>query len=173
VSTDLLAHIQDIPDFPKPGIVFKDITPLLASPDGLSAAIEAIAAPYMDANVDLVIGVEARGFLFSTPVAYCLGAGCVPFRKPGKLPYETVEHNYELQYGTDTLEAHTDAISAGARVVIVDDVLATGGTAAAAVELVGNLGGDIVGCAFLMELGFLRGRERLRGQTVSSVLRIE
>lgn len=171
---DLIAGlIRDIPDFPEPGIVFKDITPLLASAQGLSTAIDAMAAPYVNSKVDLVIGVEARGFLFSTPVAYRLGAGCVPFRKPGKLPFETVEHTYELEYGTDTLAAHTDAVAEGSRVLIVDDVLATGGTAAAAVELVTNLGGDIVGCAFLMELGFLRGRERLEGQQVSTVLTID
>ena len=133
-------------------------------------AVDALSAPYVDAEVDLVVGVEARGFLFAAPIAYRMGAGCIPFRKPGKLPYETVEHTYDLEYGTDTLAAHVDAIGEGSRVLLVDDVLATGGTAAAASRLVADLGGSIVGCAFLLELGFLAGRERLQGQSVTSVL---
>lgn len=166
----LLAHIRDIPDFPEPGIVYKDITPLLADADAFRTAVDALSDPYVDAGVDLVVGVEARGFLFAAPIAYRLGAGCIPFRKPGKLPYETVEHTYDLEYGTDTLAAHVDAIGEGSRVLLVDDVLATGGTAAAASRLVDELGGTIVGCAFLLELGFLAGRERLQGQSVTSVL---
>lgn len=168
----LLDHLRDVPDFPEPGIVFKDITPLLADAQAFRLAVDAISEPYLDSSVDLVAGMEARGFLFAAPIAYRLGAGCVPFRKPGKLPYETVEHTYDLEYGTDTLAAHIDAIGPGARVLVVDDVLATGGTAAAACELVEGLGGTIVACAFLLELGFLSGRERLDGQSVMSVLTI-
>ncbi len=167
---ELLRHIRDIPDFPEPGIVYKDITPLLADADAFRTAVDALSDPYVDVGVDLVVGVEARGFLFAAPIAYRLGAGCIPFRKPGKLPYETVEHTYDLEYGTDTLAAHVDAIDDGSRVLLVDDVLATGGTAAAASRLVDELGGTIVGCAFLLELGFLAGRERLQGQSVTSVL---
>ena len=167
---DLLRHVRDIPDFPEPGIVYKDITPLLADADAFRDAVDALSEPYVAAEVDLVVGVEARGFLFAAPIAYRLGAGCIPFRKPGKLPYETVEHTYDLEYGTDTLAAHVDAIGEGSRVLLVDDVLATGGTAAAASRLVDELGGTIVGCAFLLELGFLAGRERLQGQSVTSVL---
>ena len=166
----LLAHVRDVPDFPEPGIVYKDITPLLADADAFRTAVDALSDPYVDADVDVVVGVEARGFLFAAPIAYRLGAGCIPFRKPGKLPYETVEHTYDLEYGTDTLAAHVDAIGTGSRVLLVDDVLATGGTAAAASRLVADLGGSIVGCAFLLELGFLAGRERLQGQSVTSVL---
>lgn len=168
----LLDHLRDVPDFPEPGIVFKDITPLLADAQAFRLAVDSISAPYLDSSVDLVAGMEARGFLFAAPIAYRLGAGCVPFRKPGKLPYETVEHTYDLEYGTDTLAAHVDAIGPGARVLVVDDVLATGGTAAAACELVEGLGGTIVACAFLLELGFLAGRGRLEGQSVMSVLTI-
>ncbi|MDE0804749.1 MAG: adenine phosphoribosyltransferase [Acidimicrobiales bacterium] len=168
----LLDHLRDVPDFPEPGIVFKDITPLLADAKAFRLAVDAISEPYLDASVDIVAGMEARGFLFAAPIAYRLGAGCVPFRKPGKLPYETVEHTYDLEYGTDTLAAHVDAIGPGARVLVVDDVLATGGTAAAACELVEGLGGTIVACAFLLELGFLSGRGRLEGQSVMSVLTI-
>lgn len=168
----LLDHLRDVPDFPEPGIVFKDITPLLADAQAFRLAVDSISEPYLDASVDLVAGMEARGFLFAAPIAYRLGAGCVPFRKPGKLPYETVEHTYDLEYGTDTLAAHVDAIGPGARVLVVDDVLATGGTAAAACELVEGLGGTIVACAFLLELGFLPGRGRLVGQSVMSVLTI-
>ena len=166
----LLAHIRDVPDFPEPGIVYKDITPLLADAGAFRTAVDALSDPYIGEAIDLVVGVEARGFLFAAPIAYRLGAGCIPFRKPGKLPYETVEHTYDLEYGTDTLAAHVDAIGDGSRVLLVDDVLATGGTAAAACRLVADLGGSIAGCAFLLELGFLAGRERLQGQSVTSVL---
>ena len=169
----LLDHLRDIPDFPQPGVTFKDITPLLADADAFRFAIDALAAPHLDAGVDLVIGVEARGFLFASPLAYRLGAGCVPFRKPGKLPYETVEHTYDLEYGTDTLAAHTDALGAGNRVLVVDDVLATGGTARAACDLVGQLGGELVGASFLLELGFLGGRERLKDIPLTSLLVID
>ena len=169
----LLDHLRDVPDFPEPGVLFKDITPLLADGEAFRYAIDALARPFADAEVDLVIGIEARGFLFAAPIAYRLGAGCTPLRKPGKLPYETIEHTYELEYGTDTLSAHVDAVAAGDRVLIVDDVLATGGTARAACDLVDGLGGEIVGCAFLLELGFLSGRERLDDQSVTSLLTID
>lgn len=166
----LLGHLRDVPDFPEPGVVFKDITPLLADGEAFGFAVDAMAAPHEDRGVDRVIGIEARGFLFAAPIAYRLGAGCIPLRKPGKLPFESVEHTYDLEYGSDTLAAHVDAISEGDRVLVVDDVLATGGTARAACDLAASLGGEIVGCGFLLELGFLRGRERLEGQSVSSVL---
>ena len=168
----LLAHIRDVRDFPEPGIVFKDITPLLADAAALRQSVEALAGPYRDDGVDQVIGIEARGFLFAAPVALQLGAGCVPFRKPGKLPYETVEHTYELEYGTDTLAVHVDALESGPRVLVVDDVLATGGTARAACELVESLGGEVVGCAFLLELAALGGRSKLSGRPVSCLLTV-
>jgi adenine phosphoribosyltransferase len=173
VATDpalLLRHIRDVEDFPEPGVVFKDITPLLADGPGFRAAVDAMAEPHVGAGVDHVVGVEARGFLFAGPVAYRLGAGCIPLRKPGKLPYETVEHTYDLEYGTDTLAAHVDAVGEGDRVLLVDDVLATGGTARAACDLIAGLGGVIVGCQFLLELGFLDGRARLEEESVSSIL---
>lgn len=151
-------------------MLFKDITPLLGDAAAFRAAVDALADPFADAGIDLVVGMEARGFLFAAPIAYRLDAGCVPLRKPGKLPYETVEHAYELEYGTDALAAHVDAVPRGARVLVVDDVLATGGTAAAACALVEELGGEIVSTAFLLELAFLSGREKLAGRPVSSVL---
>ena len=164
--------LRDVPDFPSPGVLFKDITPLLADAGAFGFAVDALAEPYADAGVDQVIGIEARGFLFAAPVAYRLGAGCVPFRKPGKLPYETVEHTYELEYGTDTLAAHVDALERGPRVLVVDDVLATGGTARAACELVRSLGGEVVGCAFLLEITALGGRERLAGEQLTRLLAV-
>ncbi len=172
-SAFLLGHLRDVADFPEPGIVFKDITPLLADGPAFRHAIDALAAPHVDAGIDLVVGIEARGFLFAAPIAYRLGAGCTPLRKPGKLPYETVTHTYDLEYGTDTLSAHVDAIHADARVLIVDDVLATGGTARAACDLVAGLGGEIVACSFLLELGFLAGREKLEDQSVMSLLIVD
>jgi adenine phosphoribosyltransferase len=168
----LFDHLRDVPDFPEAGVVFKDITPLLAEPDAFRFAVDALAEPWTDARVDQVIGIEARGFLFAAPIAYRLGAGCVPFRKPGKLPYETVEHTYELEYGTDTLSAHVDALAGRPRVLVVDDVLATGGTARAACDLVDGLGGETVGCAFLVELAFLGGRDRLHDRSVRSLLTV-
>lgn len=169
----LADHLRDIPDFPEPGVTFKDITPLLGHAEAFRRAVDALAEPWTDAGVDAVIGLEARGFLFAAPIAYRLGAGCVPFRKPGKLPYETIEHTYELEYGTDTLVAHVDALERGPRVLVVDDVLATGGTARAACDLVASLGGHIVGCSFLLELGFLGGRSRLENQSVISLLTVD
>jgi adenine phosphoribosyltransferase len=170
--TWLAAHLRDVHDFPEPGIVFKDITPLLGDAGAFRRAVDELADPWAGSEVSHVVGVEARGFLFAAPVAYRLGAGCVPFRKPGKLPGETVEHTYDLEYGTDTLAAHVDAVPAGARVLVVDDVLATGGTARAACDLVRGLGAEVVGCAFLLELGFLAGRERLAGERTEALLTV-
>ena len=152
--------IRSIPDFPKPGILFRDITPLLGLPEVFDLAIDALAAPFMDQGVQKVVGMESRGFIFAAPVALRLCAGFVPIRKPGKLPARTRSASYELEYGTDRLEIHEDAIAPGERVLMVDDLLATGGTAAAAAALVRELGGELVGAAFLVELVSLDGRER-------------
>jgi adenine phosphoribosyltransferase len=154
-------RIRDIPDFPKPGIVFKDITPLLADPVTFSSVIDEIVVHYGRGNVDKVVGIEARGFILAAPVAYHFGAGFVPVRKAGKLPHETESEEYALEYGTATIEIHTDAIRPGERVIIVDDVLATGGTARATAKLVERLGGKVVGIACLMELTFLEGRKAI------------
>lgn len=162
--------IRDIPDFPQPGIVYKDITPLLADPAGFSAAVGAMVEPWSDAGVDIVIGIEARGFLFGATVAHQLGLGFVPVRKPGKLPFSTSSVGYWLEYGTDTLEIHTDAIGEGQRALVIDDVLATGGTAAATAELVRRHGGTLVGFGFLIELAVLDGRSRLDGARVESLV---
>ena len=167
---DFRGLIRDVPDFPKPGIVFKDITTLTKDPAGLRATVDAIADRYADADVDLVVGIESRGFVFGAAVAYRMGVGFVPARKPGKLPAETVRAEYELEYGTDAIEIHRDAISKGQRVLIVDDLLATGGTAAAAAELVEKLGGEIVAFAFLIDLAFLKGRDKLAGYEVFSLI---
>jgi adenine phosphoribosyltransferase len=167
---DLRAHIRDIADFPKPGIVFKDITPVLADAAALDAAVEQLAAAARPLGVDVVIGAEARGFLLGPALARELGAGFVLGRKPGKLPHDTVSAEYELEYGTDTLELHSDAVAGGARVLVHDDLLATGGTARALCSLVEQLGGTVAGCHFLIELGFLRGRERLAGYDVHSLI---
>jgi adenine phosphoribosyltransferase len=166
----LKARIRHIPDFPKPGILFYDITTLLRDPQGFAAMVEALAAPYRDAGIDVVVGIESRGFIMGAAVAQALGCGFVPIRKPGKLPSATLRESYALEYGTDTLEMHTDAITPGQRVLIVDDVLATGGTAAAATRLVEAVGGHLVALAFLIELDFLQGRHRLPGQQVHAVL---
>jgi adenine phosphoribosyltransferase len=165
--------VRDIPDHPKPGITFRDITPLLARPDAFNAAIRAIGAPFALEQVDKVVGVEARGFILAAPVATAHGAGFVPVRKAGRLPWKIEREEYELEYGTDLLEIHHDAITAGERVVIVDDVLATGGTAAATVRLVERLGGDVIGATFLIELAALAGRNRLDGVRVHAVMRYE
>src|SRR5438874_7953929 len=148
-------HIRDIPDFPKPGVVFKDITPLLADVDAFRFTVDAIADHYAGSNVDKVVGVEARGFIAAAPVAYRFGAGFVPVRKAGKLPWEVEKEEYVLEYGTDLLEIHRDAVAPGERVLIVDDVMATGGTAAATVRLVEKLGGTVAGLSFIIELAFL------------------
>src|SRR5207248_8024790 len=157
------ALIRDVPDFPQDGIVFKDITPLLADDDAFSSAIDLIVVHYGRGNVDKVVGIEARGFIVASPVAYHFGAGFVPVRKAGKLPWETEREEYQLEYGTAVLEIHRDAISPGERVLIVDDVLATGGTAHATATLVEHLGGKVIGIACLIELGFLNGRDALTG----------
>jgi adenine phosphoribosyltransferase len=169
-GVDLAAFVRDIPDFPTPGIVFKDITPVLASPEALDAAVLGLAAFARPLDVDLVVGAEARGFLLGPALARELGAGFVLARKPGKLPAATVTAEYQLEYGVDTLEIHSDAIQAGSRVLVHDDLLATGGTANATANLVEQLGGEVVGCAFLIELGFLEGRERLGGHAVHALL---
>ena len=167
---ELRAKIREIPDFPKPGILFYDITTLLKDPVAYRAAIDAMLAPYSEMAIDIVVGMESRGFIFSAPMAYRLGAGLVPVRKLGKLPAETISVEYALEYGSNTLEVHRDAIEPGQKVLIVDDLLATGGTVNGTVELVQRLKGEIAGLAFLVELGFLRGRDRLAGYTVSSVI---
>jgi adenine phosphoribosyltransferase len=172
-TAGLRALVRDIPDFPRPGIVFKDITPVLASPAGLEAAVTGLADLARDRAVDVVIGAEARGFLLGPGVARELGAGFVLARKPGKLPRETVRAEYLLEYGTDALEVHSDAVAEGSRVLVHDDLLATGGTAKALCELVEQLGGNVVGCAFLIELAFLPGRERLAGYDVQALVRYD
>ena len=154
----LRALIREIPDFPEPGISFKDITTLLADPVGFAACIDGLADPFRDVHVDFVVGIEARGFVFSAPVAHALGAGFIPIRKPGKLPSDTHSVSYELEYGEGELEIHTDAHPEGARCLVIDDVLATGGTAGAAIDLIHKLGGDLVAAAFFIELDFLNGR---------------
>ena len=170
MAPDLSAYIRDIPDFPKPGIVFKDITPLLKDPGALEAAVQALAEPYRDANLASVAAIESRGFIFAAAVAVELGCGFVPLRKPNKLPAETTSATYELEYGTDTIEVHVDAIHPGDRVAIIDDVIATGGTAVAAVELVKSLGADLVGISFLIDLAFLGGSARLGDSPVHTVI---
>lgn len=170
---DLDSLIRDIPDFPKEGIAFKDITPLLASPEGLREAIDTIADSYADASITKVMGAEARGFIFGGALAYKLGAGFVPARKPGKLPWMTTSHEYDLEYGTDTLEVHTDAFGPEDVVLIIDDVLATGGTAAAKAALVQKMGATVAGFAFLLELDFLHGREKLGDPRIVSLIHVD
>jgi len=165
--------VRDIPDWPRPGIVFRDITPLLAAPDAFALTIDELAAPYADEQIDKVIGVEARGFVFAAPVAYRRGAGFVPVRKVGKLPWEIEQEEYVLEYGTDLLEIHRDAVHPRERVLIVDDVIATGGTAAATARLVERLGGVVVGFAFLLELASLAGRSQLDDYRVQVILRYD
>ncbi|MBB6052721.1 adenine phosphoribosyltransferase [Armatimonas rosea] len=162
--------IRDIPDFPQPGIMFKDITPVLADPVAFAEVIAALSEDIKRLRPDVIVGIESRGFLFGAPVAHELGVGFVPFRKAGKLPYKTVTQEYALEYGTATVEAHVDAIKPGQRVVIVDDVLATGGTAVAAGQLVEKLGGATVGFAFFIELAFLAGRSKLVGRDITTLL---
>lgn len=162
--------IRDIPDFPKKGIIFKDITTLLADAASFQKMVDLMGHRYIGQHIDKVVGVEARGFIIGAALAYKLGAGVVLVRKPGKLPYETFKKSYELEYGTDTLEIHTDAIRPGERILIADDVLATGGTMAAVVDMVRSLGGEIVECAFMTELSFLNGRQRLPEGKVFSLL---
>ena len=167
---DLGRYVRDIPDFPKDGILFRDITPVLADAAALRASVDQLAEPARPLGVDVVIGAEARGFLLGPALAMALDAGFVLARKPGKLPHDTVSAEYELEYGTDRLEVHSDAIREGARVLVHDDLLATGGTARALCELVEQLGGVVVGCHFLIELSFLQGRDRLAGYDVRSII---
>jgi len=168
--TDFSKFVRDIPDFPKPGIVFKDITPLLKEPSIFRDAIDAIAAHYEPKDIDVVVGIDARGFIFGSALAYRLGTGFVPIRKKGKLPYHTYEASYDLEYGTDTLAIHQDAFPPGSRVVICDDVIATGGTISASIELVEKLGGLMVGVAVLIELTFLKGREKFAHHEIFSLI---
>ncbi len=165
--------IADVPGFPKPEIVFKDITPLLHSPSGLALAVDSIASQYAERSVEIVAAVEARGFIFGAAIACRMGVGFVPIRKPGKLPRETVSATYDLEYGTDTVEMHTDAVGSGTRVLLVDDLLATGGTIEACCRLVEEVGAEVVACAFVVELDFLKGRDRLDGREVFSLVHYE
>jgi adenine phosphoribosyltransferase len=167
---DLKEYIRDIPDFPKPGVLFKDITPLLADPVALRNAIDRMAIHHDGLPIDAVAAAEARGFLFAAPLALRLHKPLVPLRKPGKLPYRTYSLKYELEYGSAELEMHSDGVPPGARVLLVDDVLATGGTMAAGAQLITQAGGTVAGCAFLLELTFLNGRERLRPYDIYSVI---
>ena len=162
--------IRDIPDFPKPGILFKDITPVLQDPVLFQGITDRVASRFRAAGIDAVVGMESRGFIFGCPIALALGTSFVPARKPGKLPYDSIGVEYALEYGTNRLEVHTDAIKPGDKVLVVDDLLATGGTAKATVELVRQLGGEVVGCAFVVELSFLNGREALEGVPVDSIV---
>ena len=167
---DLSAHVRDIPDFPKEGILFRDIMPLLGEPLALHEAVDRLVEYGVGKHIDVVLGAEARGFILGAAVAYGLGAGFVCARKPGKLPYETVAAEYDLEYGTDRLEVHADAIQPGQNVLVHDDLLATGGTARAKIDLVEKLGGNVVGCAFIIELSALNGRSKLEGYDVFSLI---
>jgi adenine phosphoribosyltransferase len=173
IMDDLKKMIREIPDHPKPGILFYDLTTLLQDPRGFHALVDQLCEHYNGRKVDVVAGIEARGFIFAPALAYRLGAGFVPVRKPKKLPWKTVSVTYQLEYGTDQLEIHQDAIKPGQRVLICDDLLATGGTASAAVELVRKLGGDVAGAAFAVELNFLNGRAKLPGLDVFSMLKYD
>ena len=170
---DLRAFIRDVPNFPKPGIVFKDITPLLANPAALAMAVEVLCNPFRGQNVQAVIGAESRGFIFGTAVAQALSCGFVPVRKPGKLPSAKLSMTYDLEYGQDTMEIHKDALTKGTRCLVVDDLLATGGTMKACCDLVEKLGGNIIGVAVLIELSFLKGRERVGRYEVNSAIKFE
>jgi len=171
MTTDQLkALVRDVPDFPRDGIVFKDLMPLIGDPAAFHATIEHLADWARPRTPDVILGAEARGFIFGGALAYALGCGFVPARKPGKLPWETVSESYDLEYGTDSLEVHADAFANGARVIVLDDVLATGGTAHAKIELVERLGGIVVGALFVIELTFLDGRERIAGTDVHALI---
>lgn len=165
-----LSLVRDIPDFPQPGILFKDITPILADPDALKEVIAVMTGAARRYQPDMIVGIESRGFLFGVPMAVEMGLGFAPVRKLGKLPYETIQQEYALEYGTNTVEMHVDALRPGQRVVLVDDLLATGGTAAAAAALVENLGGVVAGYCFLVELSFLNGRDKLSGRDITSLI---
>jgi adenine phosphoribosyltransferase len=170
---DLRRYIRDIPDWPKKGILFRDITPLLADPGAFAAAVDALCADFTEAGIEYVAAVEARGFIFGTAIAEELGAGFVPIRKKGKLPWQTESVSYDLEYGTDTLEVHRDAVKSGARILMVDDLLATGGTMAAACKLIEKIGGQVAGIAFLIELADLCGREKIADYEVTSIISYE
>ncbi len=167
---DLASLIRDVPDFPVKGILFKDITTLIRNADAFREVIDRMADHYAETDVDIVVAIEARGYIFGAPLAYKLGAGFVPIRKPGKLPAKIVSESYTLEYGTNTLEVHEDAIEPGQRVLVVDDLLATGGSARATVNLVERLGGEVVGVAFMIELDFLHGRDKLSGYDILSLI---
>lgn len=167
---DIKTLIRDIPDFPKPGILFKDITPLLQNAVGLKVALDALAQPFADKGITAVAGMESRGFIFGVPVAERLGVGFVPVRKPGKLPAETVSEEFTLEYGTDTLEIHKDALAPGDKVLVIDDLLATGGTARATINLIRKLGAEVVGIGFVIELSFLNGKDSLQDVPVHSLI---
>ena len=169
-DVDLRAMIRDVPDFPTPGIVFKDVMPLLADPVAFRETIDRLAAWAGPRTPDVILGAEARGFIFGGALAYALGCGFVAARKPGKLPWSTIEAQYELEYGTDSLQVHVDAFGPGSRVIVLDDVLATGGTAKAKIELVEQLGGTVVGALFVIELGFLQGRDRIPGYDIHALI---
>lgn len=169
----LKEHIREVPDFPKPGINFYDITTLLKHPEGFRQTIDALSDQFKGAQADTIIGIEARGFIFAPAMAYHMGAGFVPARKPGKLPSECATISYDLEYGQDALQIHSDAVGEGHRVIIADDLLATGGTARAVVDLVEKLGGEVIGLAFVVELDFLQGRERLAGYDVRSLIKYQ
>ncbi len=166
----LKAHIRNIPDFPEPGIQFKDITPLVKQPDMLRLAVHQLIHPFLGRNITYVAGMEARGFIFGTLAAWELGVGFIPLRKPGKLPYDVESLSYDLEYGSASLEVHVDAIEQGDRILLIDDLIATGGTAAASCELITKLGGEIAGCAFVVELDLLNGREKLAKYEVHSLI---
>ncbi|MBV8171067.1 MAG: adenine phosphoribosyltransferase [Candidatus Eremiobacteraeota bacterium] len=169
-TAELKDKVRAIPDFPIPGILFRDITPVLQDPASLRAAIDLMSNAYKDAKIDIVVGIEARGYILGAPLAYKIGAGFVPVRKPGKLPFEKISVDYALEYGTNTLEMHSDAIAGGHRVLVVDDLLATGGTAAAVRKMVDQVGGELIGFAFLIELTALDGRSKLPGVDIKSFI---
>ena len=170
MALDLQTKVRDVPDFPTAGIVFKDVMPLIADAEYFRETIDRLAEWARPRQPDIILGAEARGFIFGGALAYSLGCGFVPARKPGKLPWNTIEATYDLEYGTDTLEVHADAFANGARVVVLDDVLATGGTARAKIELVEQLGGEVVGALFVIELAFLHGRDKLAGYDVHTLI---
>jgi adenine phosphoribosyltransferase len=170
-AEQLRRYIRDVPDFPKPGILFRDVTPLLLEPAALEGAVEAMSEPFRELRVDRVLGIESRGFMLGAPVALSLGVGFGLIRKAGKLPYQTYRVSYDLEYGTDTVEMHVDTVENGHRVLIVDDLIATGGTAAAALKLARQAGGEVIGCSFLVELTDLEGRKLLDVEPVHTVIR--
>ena len=170
METLLRKHIRDVPDFPKPGIMFKDITPLLQNPEVFERIIRSFKDRYEGQGIDVIVGIESRGFLFGAPLAHQMGASFVPVRKKGKLPYETVDISYDLEYGSATIEMHVDAIGRNQRVLVIDDLLATGGTAEAACKLIEQQGGEVHECAFVVELGFLNGREKIGNRKIHSLV---